>query len=443
MSIHKFHAIFFVMSIIVGKNSLSLHYKQMHMRKIIYYISFLPIFLSFVSCGKFEVLYFDISTKSAVMHVSETLQIKAAISYSGDGDTEMYWSSSAPEIAAVDSMGVVSALRNGTATITLECAGQTATCEITVEPQTFILYAIGSGSSGGFSLSCNDEIIASSSTKSTPHRLHIEKSDNYIAGTYIKEVTTPGDEEHEPTVTTTLHATYWKNGSMKQLDESELNSEAFAITVMNDTTYTAGYITDGTSSKGVIWKAAEAIELPQFSEITDIKASDNIILACGNKDEKALIYNNGIITELEGDNCHASQLVIIDDDVYIAGYTVLNAKKKATIWKGTAVSFISESESEFTAIAEFEGSPIACGNSIGDNASNIFLYSNGTINELTNYSSKLFATGIGSIGNCAAACGYEIIDDGNSTLFNPFIYINGTFSPLNIMDAMPIDMFTR
>ena len=89
------------------------------MRKIIYYISFLPIFLSFVSCGKFEVLYFDISTKSAVMHVSETLQIKAAISYSGDGDTEMYWSSSAPEIAAVDSMGVVSALRNGTATITL------------------------------------------------------------------------------------------------------------------------------------------------------------------------------------------------------------------------------------------------------------------------------------------------------------------------------------
>ena len=156
-----------------------------------------------------------------------------------------------------------------------------------------------------------------------------------------------------------------------------------------------------------------------------------------------MIYNNGIITELEGDNCHASQLVIIDDDVYIAGYTVLNTKKKATIWKGTAVSFISESESEFTAIAEFEGSPIACGNSIGDNASNIFLYSNGTINELTNYSSKLFATGIGSIGNCAAACGYEIIDDGNSTLFNPFIYINGTFSPLNIMDAMPIDMFTR
>ena len=40
-------------------------------------------------------------------------------------------------------------------------------------------------------------------------------------------------------------------------------------------------------------------------------------------------------------------------------------------------------------------------------------------------------------------CGGEIIDDGNSTLFNPFIYINGTFSPLNIMDAMPIDMFTR
>ncbi|MGN0230718.1 MAG: Ig-like domain-containing protein [Muribaculaceae bacterium] len=413
------------------------------MRKIFLYISFLLIFLSIVSCGKFEVLYFDISTKEAVMHVSETLQIKAAISYSGDGNTDMHWSSSAPEIASVDSMGMVSALRNGVATITLECASQTATCEITVEPQTFILYAIVSSSYSGFSLVCNDEIVASSSTKSTPHRLHIEKSDNYIAGTYFKEVTTSGDEDHEPTVTTTLHAAYWKNGSMKQLDESELNSEALAIAVMNDTTYTAGYITDGTSSKGVIWKAAVATEFQEFSEITDIKASGNMIIACGNNDDNAMIYIDGIITVLEGDNCHASQLAIIGDDIYIAGYTIVNGKKKATIWKGSSVLFISDNESEFTAISEYEGSPIACGNSIGYEVSNIFIYSNGTIGELTNYSSKLYATGIGTIDNYAAACGYEKIDDSDSTLFNPFIYTNGTFSPLNNIDAIPIDMYTR
>ena len=74
----------------------------------------------------------SLNQTEAEMLVGETLQLQAQISPSNATDKTIMWGSSKQSVATVSEAGLVTAVGEGTAKITVTASGKTATCEVTV-----------------------------------------------------------------------------------------------------------------------------------------------------------------------------------------------------------------------------------------------------------------------------------------------------------------------
>lgn len=103
------------------------------MKKLFYLFAF---FLTALSCSQKEqevaVSSVSLSQPSAEMVIGETLQLKAIVAPSNATDKEVVWASSKQSVASVSETGVVSALSEGSSTITATAGGKVGSCTITV-----------------------------------------------------------------------------------------------------------------------------------------------------------------------------------------------------------------------------------------------------------------------------------------------------------------------
>ena len=75
----------------------------------------------------------SVSNSSAEMKISETLQLTASVSPAAATNKEITWSSSQPSVATVSPSGLVTAIGEGTATITASADGMKAECAVSVK----------------------------------------------------------------------------------------------------------------------------------------------------------------------------------------------------------------------------------------------------------------------------------------------------------------------
>ena len=75
----------------------------------------------------------ELSKASVELNVGESETLIATVKPDNATDKTVTWSSSAAEIASVDQNGKVTAIKEGTATITAKAGGKEASCEITVD----------------------------------------------------------------------------------------------------------------------------------------------------------------------------------------------------------------------------------------------------------------------------------------------------------------------
>lgn len=80
---------------------------------------------------------------SATLTQGDTLQLTATVEPS-NASTPLVWTSSAPEIAAVDKNGLVTALGEGNAVITVHSGNASASCSVTVEALPYVLGDVNS-----------------------------------------------------------------------------------------------------------------------------------------------------------------------------------------------------------------------------------------------------------------------------------------------------------
>ena len=78
----------------------------------------------------------SLSQPSAEMIIGETLQLQVSISPSNATDKTVFWGSSKQSVATVSNTGLVSAVSEGSSTITVSAGGKSATCQITVSKGT-------------------------------------------------------------------------------------------------------------------------------------------------------------------------------------------------------------------------------------------------------------------------------------------------------------------
>ncbi|OHX64505.1 Ig-like domain-containing protein [Flammeovirga pacifica] len=118
-----------------------------------------------------------LNSSSASLFAEETVQLEATVSPSDADNPSVTWSSSEISVAKVDSNGLVTAVSEGNATITVttEDGGFTATCSITVQPKE-VISSTGILSNGSRSL-----IYPNPANK----WLHIQMKNNSNAPLYI------------------------------------------------------------------------------------------------------------------------------------------------------------------------------------------------------------------------------------------------------------------
>lgn len=94
--------------------------------------------LVFFSCGKntqeaeVKVSSVSLNDSSVSLVVGETVQLRASIQPSNATEKDITWASSKQSVATVSNSGLVTAVAEGSATITASAGGKSATCSITV-----------------------------------------------------------------------------------------------------------------------------------------------------------------------------------------------------------------------------------------------------------------------------------------------------------------------
>ncbi|MGN1233623.1 MAG: Ig domain-containing protein, partial [Candidatus Cryptobacteroides sp.] len=82
---------------------------------------------------KIEVKSVNINMTTLTLKVGETVTVKATVLPVDATDKAVTWTSSDPTVATVED-GVITALKLGTASITVKAGEKTASCKVTVEP---------------------------------------------------------------------------------------------------------------------------------------------------------------------------------------------------------------------------------------------------------------------------------------------------------------------
>lgn len=110
-----------------------------------------------VSASFVSVTSVTLNKTQAEIEVGKTDTLTATVKPDDATDKTVTWSSSDTSIATVDANGKVTAVKEGTVTITATCGDQTATCEITVKAQS----SGGCNSFAGFSAGLAGLVLAS------------------------------------------------------------------------------------------------------------------------------------------------------------------------------------------------------------------------------------------------------------------------------------------
>ena len=96
-----------------------------------------------VNAKVFPVTGVTLNKDTMTLTEGETGTLTATVAPDNASDKSVTWSSSAPDVATVDQNGKVTAVKKGTATITVKTTdgGKTAACEVTVHPLPIVIYA--------------------------------------------------------------------------------------------------------------------------------------------------------------------------------------------------------------------------------------------------------------------------------------------------------------
>ena len=336
-----------------------------------------------ISCTKKEVYDLRIDHTELSMYVTEQVQLKASVAFTGFSSVDMTWESNNPVIASVDETGTVTAHNAGNATITLTCDNNSISCNITVLSEEFALLVSKShpdGANQTMWIWKDGKFIYNSAADQnvTPYDICVVKKNIYVCGAMYVD----SDTTH------TLQAAFWKDNSVTILPANNFNADARAIAVNNDTTYVVGnlYPIDNSNSGGpVVWINGTMSALSTISNdiVEDINVFQGRYIACGYSDSNALYWDNGTKNILSGDFAAAKHIEISNNDIYIVGEIInVSGKKNTAIWKNNNLSQILTDKDNYpTATFIFRDKLYIVGVISDDNGlyNTTYLYSDGEI----------------------------------------------------------------
>lgn len=136
-------------------------------------------------------------------------------------------------------------------------------------------------------------------------------------------------------------AKVWKNGAPINLTDGSSEARASLITMSGQDVYVVGYVYVNNIRKVTIWKNGVPSTLQ--GTVTSVAVNNNDIYAAGYENDNAKVWKNGIGTNLTNGNfpSFASDIQVIDNDVYVVGREFNGANYVAKLWKnGIATNLV-------------------------------------------------------------------------------------------------------
>jgi hypothetical protein len=138
---------------------------------------------------------------------------------------------------------------------------------------------------------------------------------------------------------------FLKNNSPISL--SNFNAQPKRIAFKNDTAYVVGNIYfNSYEPHATLWKNGQEISLQSlvnFSEANAICIQGNDVYIAGVVDNSATYWKNGVRVILAGNGSNATDIKVVNDDVYVVGQAFDNTtlRKVAVVWKNGIMKWLS------------------------------------------------------------------------------------------------------
>lgn len=306
-------------------------------------IALLGVIVLFTTCEKKEqevpVSSVSITQAKAEMIIGETIQLSATVSPSNATEKTISWASSKVSVATVAN-GKVTAVAEGTSTITASCGGKSATCQVTVSKG---IVAVTSITLNKESVSlvkgesetlvatvkpddATDKTVTWSSSEATVASVDNNGKVTAIAGGSAVITARAGDKQATCTVTVTV-----------PVESITLDRESVTLEEDGTTSLVATVKPDDATDKAVIWSSSDSqiAKVDETGEVKAIKEGEaTITAAAGEKTASCKVTVNKKKIAVESVSLDKTELSLFEGESAKLAATVKpdNASDKTVTW---------------------------------------------------------------------------------------------------------------
>ena len=305
-----------------------------------------------------------ISQPSAELEIGETLTLKATVSPSNAFYDGITWTSTNPKVATVSGSGVVTAISEGTTTITVMAGGKTANCSVTVRP---VVISSVTLDKEALSLIIGESysLFATVLPENAANRKVLWSSSDYSVAEVDEtgKVTAVGVGVAKITVTTEdggMTATCFVVVSAISVTGISLDKTELSLIIGDKEQLTATVVPSNATDKSVTWSSSDisVASVTAFGEITAEAPGAAIITVTTNDGDKKATCSVTVkpipvsVTGVSLDQASLSMFVGQTQSL-TATVTPSNATNKSVTWSSSNLSVATVSSSGVvTAITE-------------------------------------------------------------------------------------------
>ena len=287
----------------------------------------------------------SVSQPTAEMEIGETIKLIATVTPSNATDKAVNWASSKQSVATVNQDGVVTAVSDGTSTITASCDGKSASCVVSVAKKVIEVTDIELNKTELTLVEGESEVLTATVEPSdaTDKTLTWSSSDKSIATVEDGKVT--ANKAGEATITVkagAIEKTCKVTVSAKVIpvESIGLDHETLTLVEGNTATLVATVTPENATDKTVTWTSQKP-EIATVSDAGEVSAKSEgqtiITATAGSKSATCLVTVEKKVIPVESVSLHQTSLTLEEGDSYTLVTTILpeNATDKTVSWAST------------------------------------------------------------------------------------------------------------